>query len=54
LDAQYSYLGGNAFTRDSKGRVKKDDSAMSNDMQAHGGDATSDYAPYVYYEFEVV
>ncbi|KAI4128543.1 MAG: hypothetical protein LQ347_004135, partial [Umbilicaria vellea] len=46
LDASYSYLGGNAFGRDKKGRVTKDDSAMSADMQAagHGGEG-NDYAP---------
>ena len=55
MDARFSYLGGNAFGRDKKGRVTKDDSAMSADMQAagHTGDG-GDYSPYVCYEFEVV
>jgi V-type H+-transporting ATPase subunit C len=53
LDTQYSYLGGNAFGRDSKGRVKKDDSAMSGDMQAAAGDSTAEYTAYVFYEFEI-
>ncbi|KAL9593468.1 MAG: hypothetical protein Q9219_007538 [cf. Caloplaca sp. 3 TL-2023] len=54
LDASYSYLGGNAFGRDKKGRVTKDDSSTSADMQAagHMGDG-GDYSAYVCYEFEV-
>ncbi|KAF2260830.1 vacuolar ATP synthase subunit C [Lojkania enalia] len=53
LDAQYSYLGGNAFGRDSKGRIKKDDQSVSNDLQsAVLGD--QEYSAYVYYEFEIV
>ncbi|ORX99028.1 vacuolar ATP synthase subunit C [Clohesyomyces aquaticus] len=54
LDAQYSYLGGNAFGRDSKGRIQKDDQAMSNDMQQAGHLGESEYSAYVYYEFEIV
>ena len=58
LDSAYSYLGGNAFGRDKKGRVTKDDSALSSEMSAagvggHGGEG-SEYTAYVYYEFEVV
>lgn len=54
MDVAFSYLGGNAFGRDKKGRVVKDDSAMSADMQAagHMGDS-GDYSPYVCYEFEI-
>ncbi|CAF9910857.1 MAG: Vacuolar ATP synthase subunit C [Heterodermia speciosa] len=54
LDNSYSYLAGNAFGRDKKGRVTKDDSAMSADMQAAGntGDG-ADYSAYVCYEFEI-
>ncbi len=51
LDSRYSYLAGNALGRD-KGRVQKDDSAISNDMQA-AGHAGEDYTAYVYYEFEL-
>ncbi|KAF1965546.1 ATPase, V1 complex, subunit C [Bimuria novae-zelandiae CBS 107.79] len=53
LDNSYSYLGGNAFNRDNKGRAKKDDAALTNEMQSQGhlGD---EYSPYVYYEFEIV
>ncbi len=54
LDSSYSYLAGNAFGRDKKGRVTKDDSAMSADMQAagHTGD-NGEYSAYVCYEFEI-
>ncbi|KAJ9627616.1 Vacuolar ATP synthase subunit C [Taxawa tesnikishii (nom. ined.)] len=53
LDANYSHLGGNAFGRDKKGKVTKDDSAVVGDMQAagHGGE---DYNAYVFYEFDIV
>ncbi|KAF2654369.1 vacuolar ATP synthase subunit C [Lophiostoma macrostomum CBS 122681] len=54
LDANYSYLGGNAFGRDSKGRIKKDDQAMSNEMQSTGHLGEGEYSAYVYYEFEIV
>ncbi|KAJ5894011.1 hypothetical protein N7495_005702 [Penicillium taxi] len=48
LEDKYSYLAGNAFGRDKKGRVKRDD---PNEM--HGAsEGTSDYTPYVIYEFE--
>ncbi|KAI9841747.1 MAG: Vacuolar ATP synthase subunit C [Sclerophora amabilis] len=55
LDAAYSYLGGNAFGRDKKGRVTtKDDSAMSQEMAAagHVGDG-GEYSAYVFYEFDI-
>jgi V-type H+-transporting ATPase subunit C len=42
-------LGGNAFSRDKKGRVRKDDPA---DMQHLGGEA-SEYTAFVYYELEI-
>ncbi|GAB7338959.1 hypothetical protein MBLNU457_5632t1 [Dothideomycetes sp. NU457] len=53
LDANFSHLGGNAMSRDKKGNVTKDDSAMQNDMQSagHGND---DYSPYVFYSFEII
>jgi V-type H+-transporting ATPase subunit C len=42
-------LAGNAFGRDKKGRVKKDDVT---DMHALGEAASAaEYTPYVYYEF---
>lgn len=55
LGTQYSYLGGNAFGRDKRGRVTKDDAAMSSEMAAAGlgtGDG-NEYTPYVYYELEL-
>ncbi|KAF2706503.1 ATPase, V1 complex, subunit C [Pleomassaria siparia CBS 279.74] len=54
LDKTYSYLGGNAFVRDSKGRIKKDDQASLNDMQATGHLGDQEYSAFVYYEFEIV
>lgn len=58
LDSTYSYLGGNAFGRDKKGKVTKDDSALSSEMAAagvgaHGGEG-KEYTAYVYYEFEII
>ena len=54
LDSAYSYLGGNAFGRDKKGRIRKDDAALSSEMAAAGvgGGDGNDYTAYVYYEFE--
>ncbi|MCJ1284714.1 hypothetical protein MMC26_004050 [Xylographa opegraphella] len=54
LDQSYSYLAGNAFGRDKKGRITKDDSSTSADMQAAGqmGDG-GDYSAYVCYDFEI-
>ena len=52
MDATYMYLGGNAVSRDSKGRITKDDSAMASDMQA-AGQTEGDYTPYVFYDFEL-
>ncbi|KAG9245637.1 vacuolar ATP synthase-like protein subunit C 1 [Calycina marina] len=54
LDKAYSYLGGNSVGRDSKGRVVKDDSALSSDMAAAGVGGEGEYTPYVYYEFEMI
>ncbi|KAI9928842.1 hypothetical protein ASPWEDRAFT_36647 [Aspergillus wentii DTO 134E9] len=45
LDDKYSYLAGNAFGRDKKGRVKRDDPG-----EMHEGGA--EYSAYVYYELE--
>lgn len=49
LDEKYSYLAGNAFGRDKKGRVKRDDPG---EMHTGGEGAGAEYTPYVYYEFE--
>ncbi|KHN98553.1 ATPase, V1 complex, subunit C [Metarhizium album ARSEF 1941] len=54
LDSKYSYLGGNAFGRDKRGRVTKDDAAMSSELAAAGlgtGEG-HEYTAYVYYELE--
>ncbi|KAJ9389618.1 hypothetical protein DTO063F5_2111 [Paecilomyces variotii] len=48
LDEKYSYLAGNAFGRDKKGRVKKDDPG---ELHA-AGEGGAEYTPYVYYEFQ--
>ncbi|EON61402.1 V-type H+-transporting ATPase subunit C [Coniosporium apollinis CBS 100218] len=53
LDSRYGYLGGNAFNRDSQGRPKKDDSAMSSEIQAAAQMGGEEYTAYVYYEFEI-
>jgi len=56
LDSRYSYLGGNAFGRDKRGRVTKDDAALTSEMAAAGlasGDG-KEYSAYVYYEFGFV
>ncbi|EHL00906.1 putative V-type proton ATPase subunit C [Glarea lozoyensis 74030] len=57
LDSTYSYLGGNAFGRDKKGRVTKDDSALSSEIAAAGVGPSgegAEYSAYVYYEFEIL
>ncbi|KAJ9491728.1 hypothetical protein VN97_g1544 [Penicillium thymicola] len=48
LEDKYSYLAGNAFGRDKKGRMQRDDPG---EMHA-GGEGGADYTPYVFYEFE--
>ncbi|KAJ5135747.1 uncharacterized protein N7515_005025 [Penicillium bovifimosum] len=48
LEKKYSYLAGNAFGRDKKGRVQRDDPS---EMHA-GGEGGAEYTPYVFYEFE--
>ncbi|KPM39976.1 hypothetical protein AK830_g6561 [Neonectria ditissima] len=54
LDSSYSYLGGNAFGRDKRGKITKDDAALSSEMAAAGlgtGEG-HEYTAYVYYEVE--
>ncbi|KAI9839910.1 MAG: hypothetical protein M1819_000102 [Sarea resinae] len=54
LDASYSYLGGNSFGRDKKGRITKDDSGTSTDMQTAGHSTEGgEYSAYVLYDFEI-
>lgn len=55
LDGAFSHLGGNAFGRDKRGRITKDDAAISSEMAAAGlgaGDG-NEYTAYVYYEVEI-
>ncbi|KAH8905340.1 ATPase, V1 complex, subunit C [Coniochaeta sp. PMI_546] len=53
LDSAYSYLGGNAFGRDKRGRVTKDDATISSEMAAAGvGGDGEEYTAYVYYEID--
>ena len=55
LTATYAYLGGNAMSRDKKGRPVKDDSATQHEMQVAGQSSTDgEYTPYVYYEFDII
>ncbi|KAI0402058.1 vacuolar ATP synthase-like protein subunit C 1 [Xylaria palmicola] len=55
LDTAYSYLGGNAVGRDKRGKITKDDAALTSEMAAAGvgghGEG-NEYTAYVYYEFE--
>ncbi|KAM5356296.1 hypothetical protein ACJ41O_002942 [Fusarium nematophilum] len=52
LDSTYSYLGGNAFGRDKRGKITKDDAALSSEMAAAGFQTGEghEYTAYVYYE----
>jgi V-type H+-transporting ATPase subunit C len=50
LDKNYSYLGGNAFGKDKKGRPTTDSGVGSEQMAQHGNE---DYTAFVYYEFEI-
>lgn len=51
LDARFSDLGGNAMSKDKKGRPTKDDSTMQQEMAGFGD---QNYEPYVFYEFEII
>lgn len=54
MDSQFSYLGGNAFGRDKRGNITKDDAAMSSEMAAagYGTGEGKEYTAYVYDEVE--
>ncbi|KAF4969128.1 hypothetical protein FSARC_3595 [Fusarium sarcochroum] len=54
LDGSYSFLGGNAFGRDKRGKITKDDAALSSEMAAAGFQTGEghEYTAYVYYEIE--
>jgi V-type H+-transporting ATPase subunit C len=54
LDARFSDLGGNAVSRDKKGKPTKDDASMQQDMAGAGFSADQGFEPYVFYEFEIV
>jgi len=54
LDAKFSDLGGNAVSRDKKGKPTKDDASMQQDMAGAGFSADQGFEPYVFYEFEIV
>jgi len=51
LDARFSDIGGNALSRDKKGKPVKDD---MQDLAGTGFGADQGYEPYVFYEFEIV
>ncbi|KAF5025271.1 hypothetical protein F66182_2656 [Fusarium sp. NRRL 66182] len=54
LDSSYSFLGGNAFGRDKRGKITKDDATLSSEMAAAGFQTGEghEYTAYVYYEVE--
>ncbi|KAK2761547.1 Vacuolar ATP synthase subunit C [Arachnomyces sp. PD_36] len=52
LDESFSYLAGNAFGRDKKGRVQRDDPGEMQQAAAGGEGAGGEYTAFVYYEFE--
>ena len=52
LDGEYSYLAGNAFGRDKRGRVKKDEGMGQQDL-AVGGSEQGEYSAYVLYDIDV-
>lgn len=60
MDADFAYLAGNAFGRDSKGRVKKDEGMGGSggaDLVAgaggESGGAAGEYSAYVVFEIDV-
>lgn len=50
LDAEFGYLGGNAFGRDKKGNIKDD----VGEVAAGVSGLSLDYSAYCYFEFEVL
>ena len=52
LENKYDFLGGNAYGRDKKGRIKRKDDANIAEFTASAGGG-EDYAPFVEYFFEV-
>ncbi len=57
MDSQFAYLAGNAFGRDSKGRMKKDEGMSGGGADliagAGGEGAAGDYSAYVVYSIDV-
>jgi V-type H+-transporting ATPase subunit C len=53
MDAAYSYLAGNAFGRDSKGRVQKEDTSVGGPEAAAGGEGGAEYSAYVCCELDL-
>lgn len=57
MDSEFAYLAGNAFGRDKKGRVKKDEGMSSGGADlvagAGGEGASADYSAYVVYTIDV-
>lgn len=47
-------MGGNAMSRDKKGRPVKDDSNMQQEMAGAGFHENQAYEPFVFYDFEIV
>ncbi|EMF17871.1 vacuolar ATP synthase subunit C [Sphaerulina musiva SO2202] len=54
LDNRFSDLGGNAVSRDKKGRPKQDDSSMQQELAGAGLGGDQGFEPYVFYEFEII
>ncbi|RVX73133.1 hypothetical protein B0A52_02260 [Exophiala mesophila] len=52
LDSEYSYLAGNAFGKDKKGRPKKDEGSGGGDVVGAAAEQ-ADYSPYVLYSIDV-
>jgi V-type H+-transporting ATPase subunit C len=54
LDSEFAYLAGNAFGRDSKGRIKKDEGGGADLVAgATGEGASGEYSAYVVYNIDV-
>ncbi|KAI7698414.1 hypothetical protein KC322_g9286, partial [Hortaea werneckii] len=53
LDTRFADIGGNALSRDKKGRPTQDDASMQQEMAGAGFGGDQGYEPYVFYEFEL-
>ncbi|EME48718.1 hypothetical protein DOTSEDRAFT_67679 [Dothistroma septosporum NZE10] len=54
LDGKFADLGGNAISKDKKGRPKQDDSSTQQEMAGAGFGGDQTFEPYVFYDFEIV